>query len=168
MWTTIILIPKGKGGYRGIGLLETIWEVCPSIFNIRIRSSIVLHDVLHRFRQGRGTGAAIIEAKLEQQLTGIVHEPLFQVFVDVRKACDSLDQGRYMEILRDYGLVPQIQKLLQRYWDRQRVVKNAGKYYGQPFSPGRGLMQGYPVSLALFNIIVDAVFRSILQKICGA
>ena len=70
MWTTMVLIPKVKGDYRGIGLLETIWEVCPSIFNIRIRSSIVLHDVLHGFRQGRGTGAAIIEAKLEQKSWG--------------------------------------------------------------------------------------------------
>ena len=37
-----------------------------------------------------------MEAKLEQQLTGIVHEPLFQVFLDVRKSYDSLDQGKYM------------------------------------------------------------------------
>ena len=29
-----------------------------------------------------------MEAKLEQKLAGIVHEPLFQVFLDVRKAYD--------------------------------------------------------------------------------
>ena len=57
-----------------------------SIVNSRIQSSIVLHDALHGFRKGRGTGTAIIEAKLEQQLAGIVHEPLFQVFIHVRKA----------------------------------------------------------------------------------
>ena len=70
------------------------------IVNSRLRSSIVLHDVLHGFRQGRGAGTAIIEAKLEQQLAGIVHEPLFQIFIDVRKAYASLDQGICMEIIR--------------------------------------------------------------------
>ena len=36
MWTTMVLIPKGKGDYRGIVLVETIWKVCTSIVNIRI------------------------------------------------------------------------------------------------------------------------------------
>ena len=97
---------------------------------------------------------------------GIVHETLFQVFIDVRKACNSLDQGRCMETLREYGLGPRLQRLLQRYWDIQRVVTNAGKYYVQPFSMGRGVTQGDPVYMELFNIIVDAVFRATLQEIC--
>ena len=63
-----------------------IWNVCTSIVNIRLQSSIVLNDVLHGFRQGKGTWTAIIEAKMEQKVAGIVHEPLFQLFVDVRKA----------------------------------------------------------------------------------
>ena len=69
MWKTIVLIPKGQGEYRGIGLVDTIWKVCTSIVISRLKSSIVLHDVVHGFRQGRGTGTAIIEAKLEPQLT---------------------------------------------------------------------------------------------------
>ena len=66
MWKTMEPIPKDKGEYRGIGLVETIWKVCTSIVNSRLRSSIVLHEVLHGFKQGRGTETAIMEAKLEQ------------------------------------------------------------------------------------------------------
>ena len=36
MWTTMVLIPKGKGEYRGIWLVETIWKVCTSIVNSRL------------------------------------------------------------------------------------------------------------------------------------
>ena len=50
MWTTMVLIPKVKGEYRGIVLVDTIWKFCMSIFNSRLQSSIVLHDVLHGFR----------------------------------------------------------------------------------------------------------------------
>ena len=35
-WTEVVLIPKGAGGYRGIGLVEVIWEFCTSIVNSRI------------------------------------------------------------------------------------------------------------------------------------
>ena len=39
-----------------------------------------------------------MEAKLEQQIVGIFQEPLFQVFIYVRKSYDSLDQGRIIGI----------------------------------------------------------------------
>ena len=78
MWTTMALITKGKGEYIGIGLVDTIWKVCTSIINIRLQSFIVLHDVLHGFIQGMGAGTAIIEAKTEQQLAGIVHELFYR------------------------------------------------------------------------------------------
>ena len=122
MWKTMVLIPKGKWGYIGIGLVETIWKVCTSIENSLLRSSIVLHSVLHGFIEGRGAGTEIMEAKLEQQLAGIIHETFFQVFLDVRKAYFSLDRGRCMEILLEYGLGSRLQRLLLRYWDGQRVV----------------------------------------------
>ena len=73
-----------------------------------------------------------MEAKLEQQLAQIFHEPLLQVFIDVRKAYDSLDRGICMEILRGYGLGPNLQRLLQQYWDRQKVVPKTVKFYGRP------------------------------------
>ena len=36
MWTIMVLIIKGKGEYRSIGSVETIWKVCRSIVNIWI------------------------------------------------------------------------------------------------------------------------------------
>ena len=50
MWTTMYLIPKDGGDYRGIGMVETIWKVCTSIVNSWLQSSIVIHDVLHGLR----------------------------------------------------------------------------------------------------------------------
>ena len=47
MCKTKVLITKVGGGYRGIGLVETIWKVCTSIVNSRLQIYIVLHDVLH-------------------------------------------------------------------------------------------------------------------------
>ena len=119
VWTNMFLIQKGKGEYRGIGLVEVLWKVCAVVVNFQLKRSVVIHDALHGFRTGRGTGA--IEAKLAQQLAGITHEPIFRVFLYVRKAYDFLDWERCLEIMRGYGLGTNLDRLLEKYWRRQRI-----------------------------------------------
>jgi hypothetical protein len=54
-WVVTVLIPKGGGEYRGIGLLEPIWKVLERVMDIRLEK-IILHDSLHGCLAGRGTG----------------------------------------------------------------------------------------------------------------
>ena len=77
------------------------------------------------------------------------------------KAYDSLDRGRCMEIIRGYGKVPKIQRLLHRYWYIQKVVPKAGNCFGHPFNAERVVTQGDPVSPTISNIVVDAVVSSV-------
>ena len=45
-----------------------------------------MNDVLHGFRSRRGTGTAIMELKLYQELASIDQDPIFLIFLDLRKA----------------------------------------------------------------------------------
>ena len=54
-WKAVVLIPKGKGDYRGIGLVEVMWKGVAVVLNRRFTSSITFHDVLHGFRAGTWT-----------------------------------------------------------------------------------------------------------------
>ena len=71
-------------------------KVCSVVVNCRLKRSVVIHDALHGFREGRGTATttAMLEAKLDQQLAGISHDTIFQVFIYVRKAYESLGRKR--------------------------------------------------------------------------
>ena len=80
--------------------------------NNRLRYYITLYNVLYCFRQGRGTVTETMEAKLAQNLKGLYHEPILQVFLDVRKDYDSLDRGMCMDILKGYRLKPNLHMLL--------------------------------------------------------
>ena len=70
LWEIVVLIPKGKGQFCGIRLLEPIWKVVEILLERRLRA-IKFHDSLHGSIPGRGTGTGIIEAKLAQQLAYI-------------------------------------------------------------------------------------------------
>ena len=75
-------------------------KVCSVVVDCQMKRSFVLHNTLHGSREGRGTGTVTMETKLEQQLAGIANEPLFQVFLGVRKAYDLLDREQCLKRLR--------------------------------------------------------------------
>ena len=70
-WTALVLTPKGTTNTRGIGLLETLWNVAEALIDIRLCASFQLHDTLHGFRSGSWTGTDIMELKLAQEITSI-------------------------------------------------------------------------------------------------
>ena len=88
-WQAVVLIPKGKGDYRGIGLVEVMWKVVAVILNSRLTYSITFHDILHGLRAGCGTGTATIEVKLLQQLAAMREEVLYVIFLDLTKSYDA-------------------------------------------------------------------------------
>jgi hypothetical protein len=103
LWVIIVLIPKGGGDYRGIGLLEPMWKVCKRVMDLRL-NAFDLHNLLHGCRNKRGTGTAGIEAKLAQQLAHLELAPFYGVFLDLKKAFDSMDRERCFLILKGYGV----------------------------------------------------------------
>ena len=70
-WQAVVLIPKGKKDYQGIGLMEVMWKVVVAILNRCFTASITYHDALHGFRAGRSTGTATLEANLLHQLAAL-------------------------------------------------------------------------------------------------
>ncbi len=71
-------------------------------------SVVKLHNTLHGGLPQQGMGTAIIEVKLNQQLAWFNQEPFYQIFLDLRKAYDDLDQGRCLKILSAYGVGPNL------------------------------------------------------------
>jgi hypothetical protein len=154
----IVLIPKGGGDYRGIGLLEPMWKVCERVMDLRL-NVFDLHNLLHDCCNKRGTRTAKIEAKLAQQLAHLEQAPFYGVFLDFKKAFDSMDRERYLLILEGYGVGPRMIRLIRNFWRNAVLVCRVSGNYGSPFFAGRGMTQGGPLSAKLFNILVNTVVR---------
>ncbi len=120
---------------------------------------IKFHDCLHGGFPERGTGTALIEAKLVQQLAWRDQCPLYEIYVDLKKAYDASNRGRMMEILKAYGVGPKLLRLQNSFWENAKLVCRTGGCYGSPFAAKRGITQGVPLSLLMFNMCVDAVVR---------
>jgi hypothetical protein len=162
-WVVTVLIPKGGGDYCGIGLLEPIWKVIEQVID-KWLEAIALHDSLHGCRNERGTGTAVIEVKLSQQLSHIEQTPFYGVFIDLKKAFDAMDRERCLLLLEGHGAGPNMRRLIRHFWDDETTnVCRALGNYGAPFKAGRGVTQGGLLSAKLFNVLVDAVVREWLR-----
>ena len=108
-----------------------------------------------------------MEVNLAQQLDGLAHNPIFQCFIDVRKAYNSLDRGQCIEVLRGYGMGLNLARLFKSYWDHHRIFPNMGKFLRKDFRTGRKVTQGEPELSMIFNIVVNAVVWAVLDVVCG-
>ena len=107
---------------------------------------IEFHNCLHGFLSGRGTGTSTTEVKPVQQLAYLEQQPLFGIFVDLKKAHNAMDRGKCLDILEDYGVEPKLLRLLRQFWDNAEMVCRAGSCYGTLFKAHRGVIQGGPFS----------------------
>ena len=80
-----VLTPKRITETRGISFLETLWKVVEAIINTSLKVCITFHDVLHVLLKGRGPVTAILELKLNQELTSINQDPILLMFLDLSK-----------------------------------------------------------------------------------
>jgi hypothetical protein len=85
-----MLLPKGGEDYRGIGLLDPMWKVVEKIMVAQM-SCLELHDCLHGGLPHQDMGTAIMEVKLYQQLAWVDQAPLYQIYLDLKKAYEALD-----------------------------------------------------------------------------
>jgi hypothetical protein len=130
-------------------------------------ASIQHHDSLHGRLSKRGTGTSTIKAKLHQGLAWRNQCPLYQIYIDLKKAYVTLDRGQMLNILAAYGVRPKMLALQKHFWDLAQLVCRAGGNYREPFSAKRGITQGGLFSSLMFNVCADAIVREWLHQTLG-
>ena len=157
----LVIIPKDdNGGVRGIGLLESIHKLCSQIINLRLAQTIEFCDEVHGFRRKRGTFTAIGESKIRTQMAACESKTIYKIFLDLRKAYDSIDRKRVLRLMEKYKIGPNIRRYVAKVWENQEFVLRQAGFYSDPFEVNRGCTQGDTDSPIIFNLIIDAVLRS--------
>ena len=63
-------------------------------------------------------------------------------------------------------MVQNTARLMAHHWENLRFVPKVRKFLGISSGTGRAVTQGDPTSPMIFNIVVDAVVRAVLEVFC--
>ena len=77
-----------------------------------IRAAAYFHDVLHEFQVGLGTGTASLKSKMTQNMMTMREEVLYEVFLNLRKAFNTLNREQCMNIIVGNGIGPRTERII--------------------------------------------------------
>jgi Reverse transcriptase (RNA-dependent DNA polymerase) len=81
------------------------------------------------------------------------------IYLDLKKAYDTLDRDQTLSLLQQYGVGNNICTIIQTVWNKDAMIPRQKQYFGQPFKEDCGVLQEDIISPTIFNIVVDAVIR---------
>lgn len=151
---------------------------CRGISVTNIASKILTHLILARHTppllpqqfgsiRARGCSQAVhvvksvIRSLRDARRSGIL------LFVDVRKAFDSVARYSLPAILESYGFGPIARELIHQLWQDEIILKFPDKTSSAPFKPSRGIKQGCVLSPTIFNLCIDVVLTDLQTKMPG-
>ena len=96
------------GSYRGISLLEAVGKVFARLLLNRLNDKVcpeVIPESQSGFRPGRGTADMIFSARQLIEKS-IEQRKLYQVFVDLTKAFDTVNRDARWKVIGKFGCPP--------------------------------------------------------------
>ena len=171
-WKESIIVPIYKkrdktdcNNYRGISLLPTTYKILSNILLSRLipYAEEVIGDHLCGFRRNRSTTdhtcifciRQILEKKWEYS------EAVHQLFIDFKKAYDSVRREVLYNILIEFGLPKKLVRLIKMYLIETYSRVREGKNLSDMFPIRNGLKQEDDLSPLLFNFALEYAIRRV-------
>jgi len=86
-------------------------------------------------------------------------ETVYQVYLDLRKAYDSINRAGVLALMEKYGVGPRIRRYVKNIWERQLFMLRQTGFYSDTIPVRRGVTQGDVDSPIIFNLIIDTFLR---------
>ena len=173
-WTDaeVVSIYKHKGArkdpnnYRSIFLLDTIGKLYASVVCEKIKraTNALLSETQFGFRPKRSTEQAILCLRSIIQKSKDSGNPLVIVFVDLKKAFDTIPHEAIINALRKRNCSEQLQNSIEQLMNSPTGYLRGGG----SFSMSRGVRQGSKEGPILFNLVFDDILRESIDPLaCG-
>lgn len=173
IWSEINIIPipkKGNlsdcGNYRGISMCSVVTKLMNKMILNRIRTELdpLLRKSQNGFRPGRSTTAHILSLRRIIEGVKAKNLPAVIIFIDFKKAFDSITRSSMYKILLAYGVPKKIVDLIKAVYINTKARVETPDGNTDLFDILAGIMQGDTLAPYLFIIAVDYILRKVFDE----
>ncbi len=172
-WKDALIVPIPKKGdlscydnWRGISLLDVGGKLFTKLLQKRLQKMAeeVLPDSQCGFRSGRGCIDMVYCVRQLVEKAREHNTQVFMLFIDLRKAYDSIPRQALWQVLRKYGVPPIMVSLLRSLHEGMKAEVTMDEQVAPEFEVCNGLRQGCVIALALFNLHFNLVISQWREK----
>ena len=155
------------GNYRDISLLAISGKIMEKIAQAGLAklAENVLTESQCGFRPGRSQLDMIFSIRQIQEIAIEQEQELYMVFVDFRKAFDTLDRRILRKVLKIFGCPQTLIDTTQQFHDGTRGKVIVGSQLSDDISVNLGTKQGCVLVPTLFTIFLTVVLTILHQEV---
>ena len=163
-WLKCNKLREGKN-YRGICLSFIVEKTYNRLLLNRIRPYLdpVLRFKQNGFRPGRSTVSQIIALRRIVEEINNNNLTAALVFIDFKKAFDTIHRGKMLSILRAYGVPEKLVTAIGHTYDHTIAHVTSPDGVTDDFDIQAGVLQGDTLAPFFFIIVLDYVLRKALH-----
>ena len=176
MWRDSIVIPVYKSGlrdepanYRGISLINVMYKIFSNILYDRLRKWAELNNKIDEaqsgFRAGYSTTDNIfILQSLVQKYLSKQGGRFYVLYVDFKKAFDSVVHQNLFNCLKNIGVSSKMLKILLSIYSNMRSFVRVNQTFTESFPCNIGTKQGDVTSTILFTLYINELLTFLRNK----
>ena len=153
---------KECSNYRTIALISHASKVMLKVLQARLQQYVnsELPNVQAGFRKGRGTRDQIANIRWIIEKAREFQKNFYFCFIDYTKAFDCVDHNKLWKIIKKMGIPDHLTCLMRNLYGGQKATVRTGHGTTDWFKTGKGVHQGYILSLCLFNLYAEYIMRN--------
>ena len=172
-WKDAVVVPIPKKGdlrhcdnWRGISLLDVVGKIMARIVKERLDqiADRVLPESQSGFRKARGCVDMIFVTTQLVEKAREHNDTLYMLFVDLKKAYDSVPREALWRVLEKCGVPPKLLRIVRSFHEGMHAEVRVDSSTTESFEVRNGLRQGCTLAPTLFNIYISAVVASWRSK----
>ena len=138
------MLPKSgnladSSNWRPIAILPIFYKLFARMIYNRISPTLLAHqsEDQHAFTPGVRIEDALLCAEIAVEHSLEFNVPLWVMNMDLRKAYDSIDRERFLNLLRRYGMGPRICAYVETVWENLVFVLRQAQFYSDKVNVNR-------------------------------
>ena len=159
--------PNDPDNYRGIALINSLAKILTYLVTKRVTKFIEINNLLPEnqagFREKRGCNDNIFVLNSIIQFQKLKKQKAYLIFVDFKKAFDSVNHQKLWIKLYNLGVTANLIKIVQNLYKIANVMVDVNGMLSKPVKVSKGVLQGDPFSALAFILFISDI-ETVLRK----